>query len=327
MGTPPEPSSLLRRVRRLELMLFSALLAIDDEEDESLWFEFRNLFRRGRDRDFLDDPQFDFLLSRLSRSRGRQVVPEKLLEEVSELKGVSSRVQYLVETQQDQMEALQNRFEELLEQFEVLNSKTNTAQIETHSLLAIQALGLPTEKIQSIRYVPVRAYIDKTPPGAIGLISDAIAEVLAAYGFSVADEFPEIKGSWFKKWFAKSKEVLSQPEVLERLEKIERAVEIKAIDKPQSEIDEKQASAIAKLVKALDKVPNAAVQAGSVLVVKLDTPKGPVIQARTLSQGEMVELENNQLLLQDPSEVLKKLTAACNQAKRLPPAKTIREDA
>jgi len=117
--------------------------------------------------------------------------------------------------------------------------------------------------------------------------------------------------------------VLSQPEVIERLQKIERAIELKAIDKPQADVDEKQASAIAKLINCLDKVPNAAIQAGSVLVVKLTTPKGPVIQARTLSQEEMVELENNQLLLQDPAKVLGKLTAACNNSRRLQPAKPL----
>jgi len=134
----------------------------------------------------------------------------------------------------------------------------------------------------------------------------------------VADEFPEIRGSWFKKWFARSKEVLSQPEVIERLEKIERAVELKAIDKPQADVDDKQAGAIAKLIKCLDKVPNAAVQAGSVLVVKLTTNNVPMIQARTLSQHEMIELENNQLLLQNPAEVLGKLNAACANARKLP---------
>jgi hypothetical protein len=199
----------------------------------------------------------------------------------------------------------------------------DSVQVEIHSLLAIQALGLPTERVQSIRFVPVRAYIDQTPDGAIAAISAALSEVLSAYGFNVADEFPEIKGSWFKKWFAKSKEALSQPEVLERLEKIERAIEIKAIDRPQADVDEKQAGAIAKLIKAPDKVPNAAVQAGSVLVVKLTTPKGPIIQARTLSQEEMVELENNQLLLQDPSEVLGKLTAACHSTRKVPQPKTL----
>ena len=293
MAAPQDPRSLAQRVRRLEFLLFSLLLSMGDEgDDEEFWFEFRHLFRRGRAGDFLDEPRFEFFMDRIFERR-RRSQPESLLRQVDQLQG----------------------------EVRSLKAKTDTAQIETHSLLAIQALGLPTERVQSTRFVPVRAYIDQTPDGAIDAISAAITDVLAAYGFAVADEFPEIKGSWFKKWFAKSKEALSQPEVIERLEKIERAIELKAIDKPQADVDEKQASAIAKLIKALDKVPNAAVQAGSVLVVKLTTPTGTVIQARTLSQEEMVELENNQLLLQNPPEVLGKLTAACNNSRRLLPPK------
>jgi hypothetical protein len=293
MVAPQDPRSLAQRVRRLEFLLLSLLLSFGDETDEDLWFDFRHFFRRGRGPDIFDHPEFEFLLDRLHERR-RRSQPESVLRQLEQLRGEVS----------------------------TLRARTDVVQLETHSLLAIQALGLPTERVQSTRYVPVRAYIDETPEGAIAAISSAVEDVLAAYGFSVADEFPEIRGSWFKKWFAKSKEALSQPEVIERLEKIERAVEIKAIDKPQADVDDKQAGAIAKLIKSLDKVPNAAVQAGSVLVVKLTTAKGPVIQARTLSQHEMVELENNQLLLQDPAEVLGRLSAACMQARKLPPPKS-----
>lgn len=293
MVAPQDPRSLAQRVRRLELLFFTLLVSLgDDGYDDELWFESGHLFRRYRERDFFDHPEFDFFLERLQDRRRRQ-----------------------------QPESLVRQIEDLRREVASLKGKTDDLQIDTHSFLAIQALGLPTERVQSVRFVPVRAYIDETPEGAIDSISTALEQVLVAYGFAVADEFPEIKGSWFKKWFAKSKEALSQPEVIERLEKIERAVEIKAIDRPQADVDEKQAGAIAKLIKCLEKVPNAAVQAGSVLVVKLTTPNGPIIQARTLSQEEMIELENNQLLLQDPADVLRKLSAACSSAKKLPRAK------
>jgi len=285
-----DPRSTAQRLRRLELLFATLLVALgDDGYDEDLWSELRRLFRRERDPNFYEYPEFLLLLERL-QDRRRQQQPHSLLRQV---------------------EALGREITEL-------KSKTASLQVDTHSLLAMQALGLPSDRIQSTRFVPIRAYIDQTPDGAIANLSAAINEVLSAYGFALADEFPEIKGSWFKKWFAKSKEVLSRPEVIERLEKIERAVELRAVDKPQADVDDKQASAIAKLIKCLDKVPNAAVQAGSVLVVKLTTANGPIIQARTLSQEEMIELENNQLLLQNPADVLVKLNAACASARRLP---------
>jgi hypothetical protein len=295
MVAPQDPSSLAQRVRRLEFLLFSLLLSMGENgDDEELWFDFRHFFQRRSDRDFFDDPAFAFFLDRLLDRRQRSQ-PESLLRQIETLQG----------------------------EVQALKAKTDIVQIETHSLLAIQTLGLSVERVQSIRFVPIRAYIDQTPDGAIDDISAAITAVLSAYGFTVADEFPEIKGSWFKKWFAKSKEALTQPGVIERLEKIERAFELKVIDKPQADVDERQASAISKLIKALGKVPNAAIQAGSVLVVKLSTAKGIVIQARTLSQEEMVELENNQLLLQDPSEVLGRLSDACTSARKPSVSKSI----
>jgi hypothetical protein len=57
--------------------------------------------------------------------------------------------------------------------------------------------------------------------------------------------------------------------VLERLEKIERAVELKGLGQPQAEIDKKQAAPVASLLKAVEKIPKAAIQAGSILLVKL----------------------------------------------------------
>lgn len=211
-----DPRSLQRRLRRLEALFFALLIASgDDGDDEELWFELRHLFRHQRDRAPFDYPEFDFFIDRLVQRR-RQAQPESLLREVERLKG----------------------------EVQTLTAKLDSLQVEAHSLFAIQALGLDVDQIQSTRFVPIRAYIDETPTGAIDGISTAINEVLAAYGFAIADEFPEITGSWFKKWFAKTKDVISQPEVIERLEKIERAVELKAIDKPQADVDDKQAGAI-----------------------------------------------------------------------------------
>ncbi len=323
MVAPQDPRSLAKRLRRLELLFFSLLASQDGEEyDENMWFDLMHLLRRGNDRDFFEDPEFQFFLERMFKRRSREE-PRSLQREIVQLRSEFSTMKTTASTEQIETQFLQ--IKQLQTEINALKSKADMVQVETHSLLAIQALGLPTNRVRSTRYIPVRAYIDDTPEGAINAISEAISDVLKAFGFTVADEFPEIKGSWFKKWFAKSKDVLSQPEVMERLEKIERAVVLKAIDRPQADVDEKQASAIAKLINSLDKVPNAAVQAGSVLVVKLTINNSPVIQARTLSQEEMIELENNQLLLQNPAEVLGKLSAACTNTKKLSKKKSIDE--
>jgi hypothetical protein len=313
MAAPIDLDSLAQRLRRIEL-LFATLIVTDADKgtyDENTWHALQQVLRN-------DDhyPGLYFLLERLQKASSRQDPKfQQFQEQISDLKFQTEKLRMELQS------VLRERIGALEERVGSLGDESKSLQVETHSLLAIQALGLPTERVRATRFVPVRAYIDQTPQGAVRAISDAVNDVLEAFGFVIADEFPEIRGSWFQKWFAKSTELLSQPEVHERLEKIERAVEIKAIDKPQADIDDKQAAAIAKLVKCLDKIPNAAIQAGSVLVVKLTVNGSPVIQARTLTQEEMIELENNQLLLQDPAQVLSKLNDACSTAKRIPRTK------
>jgi len=202
---------------------------------------------------------------------------------------------------------------------QAITDQTHALQADTHSFLAIQGLGVPTGSIKMTRFLPVRVYIDDTPDGAVEDLTSALTELLSAYDFEIADEFPAIKGSWFQKLIARTKEALSEPEVATRLAKVERALEIQKISKPQAEADDKHASAMAKLVKALDKTRNGVMQAGSVLVVKTTPPKGsPVIMARTLTQAEMIAIENNQMILQNPAELWSKLADACAVAKVIP---------
>ncbi len=287
MVDTPNYESLTRRVKQLELLCITLLLSNEDDDNDEIIYELQRFFRRSSKRD-IDFREIEFLLS-----RGRN-------------RNIGAKFESTLFNQVNHLEI----------EIESLKNKTELLQAETHSMLALQAMGIPDDQVKSQRFVPVRAYIDETPDGAITAISNAIKEVLSAYGFEVADEFPEIKGSWFKKWFVKSKDTLSRPEVTERLDKVERAIDLQVLNRPQADIDEKQSAAIANLIKALDNVPNAAIQSGSVLVVKLTTPNGSVIQARTLSQDEMVQLENNQLLLQDPSKVLYELSAACLNSRK-----------
>jgi hypothetical protein len=79
-----------------------------------------------------------------------------------------------------------------------------------------------------------------------------------------------------------------------RLSKIERAVELRGLGLPQAEIDEKQASAVSALINAIGSIPSAAIQSGSILLLKLTVDGQATIQVRTLSQREMIVLENHQ---------------------------------
>ena len=63
------------------------------------------------------------------------------------------------------------------------------------------------------------------------------------------------------------------------------------------------------LIKAIENIPQVAIQSGSLLLVKITDDDGQAcLQVRTLSQREMIQLEKHQHLLTSPSTVLRELS-------------------
>lgn len=182
---------------------------------------------------------------------------------------------------------------------------------DTHQWLALQSLGISFSDARTARFIPLQVYLSETPDDAISRVTGAVNDLLDAFGFTLADEFPEVRGSWFKRWFARGKDFMSQPEVTDRLEKLERAIELKGLGQPQADIDAKQAGAVAQLTTALSGIPNAAIQVGSILFIKLTSGDSPAIHVRTLSQQELIHLENNQEMLASPADILERLSKVC----------------
>lgn len=193
----------------------------------------------------------------------------------------------------------------------VIESRTRAGAAELHQWLAIQTLGLVQEETRTTRFLPMRAYLSDIPENGLDELTVAINGLIETFGFEVSDEFPEVLGSWFKKWFVRTKDLASKPEVNDRLAKIERAIELKGLGSPQAEIDSKQAGAIAALNTSLANVPSAAIQVGSILYLKLTVDGSPVVQARNLTQKELIILENNQDLLNSPSTIMTILSKMC----------------
>ena len=182
-----------------------------------------------------------------------------------------------------------------------------------HTYLYAISLGLDIQKMPLNRFLPVRIYI----AGDILLEENALKSVAkevrkGIFDFldiSVADEFTPETGSWWERIIAKTNTAITQPEVNERLRRLERAIEIQGLDRPQSEIDKNEANAISTIITAIHDVPSVTIQAGTVLLFKLTDDKGKAhIHARTLSQMEMIYFEKNQNILKDqPEDVLKHL--------------------
>ena len=170
------------------------------------------------------------------------------------------------------------------------------------SFIAPTDPGDPTQ-----RAIPIRAYLSNPTPEEIRSTENAIEIICNSIGFEIHIHFDPELASWFKRLIARSKDAITHDEVLKRLAKIERAVEVQQLEKPQAEADKARLEGAAKMLEAMGN-NNAAIQVGSVLIVKKHNPDGPgQIAVRTLTQTELAFLEQNQHYLQQPTEILRAL--------------------
>jgi CspA family cold shock protein len=125
----------------------------------------------------------------------------------------------------------------------------------------------------------------------------AVREVLAALDIEVVDERPPVIGSWRKEMFGKLRRTEEATDVLKRAE---RALELIALHKPQSEVDANEADALSKLVKSLENQTEAFIRIGSLYVVKM----GGKLSAGGLTQRQLAFLERRKEFVATPADFL-----------------------
>lgn len=162
--------------------------------------------------------------------------------------------------------------------------------------------GPPSRRIE--RSIPVTIYLSDRETH--GEVEQALTDLLQAFEFRIADALPPLEGSWYRALVARLNHAATAPELTDRLQKIERGIELHLVHKKQAEIDSLQGDAVAKLLTALESTPTALVQIGSVLLVKVDG----VPAVRNLTQQEMHYLERNPSLLRNPAAILDALQKA-----------------
>jgi excisionase family DNA binding protein len=158
---------------------------------------------------------------------------------------------------------------------------------------------LQTAPLGDQPYTPVRIYL---AVGADpGLVESAVIGLLDAFGFQVERSEMPIMGSWFRRFWVHAKS--ASPPVEEQLMKLQRAIELHGLDRPQSEVDLNQADAVARLLGALDPENDALMQIGSLVLIKVESK----VFVRTLAQTELVYFNRNPALFQDPANALQVL--------------------
>lgn len=197
---------------------------------------------------------------------------------------------------------------------QALSSETERLSKDAAEWLSVLSLGVDARELKLTRFIPVRLHLVEGPPANAQRLTEAVAFFLDAIGFDISDEFPAELGSWIKRFFAKSQEVMSQPEVAQRLEKVERALQLRGLDAPQAEVDSKYVEGTAKLIEASAGVDHAAIQIGSLLFIKTKHPAGgSIVQVLKLNQDQLLALEKNQAWLNTPEDIVRRL-GACDPA-------------
>lgn len=201
------------------------------------------------------------------------------------------------------------RLSQLQEEIKTNAEVAAESRRDTNAYLALLTMGIDLTDTPLRRYIPVRAYLSEGDSVAVDSLTKALRELAEAFGFVVSDEFPPELGSWYQKLFMKTKDLATQPEVADRLNKIEKALELQGIDKPQADVDKAKSEAVVNLAKAADGQKQAAMQCGSILLVKTTAPNGEsCMQVRTLTQRELAYLEKHQAMLKSPDSVLERLS-------------------
>jgi hypothetical protein len=151
------------------------------------------------------------------------------------------------------------------------------------------------------RSIPVAIYLENDKDR--NATRKALRGLLEAFDIEVAEAWPQIRGSWFRSFRARTRRRMTSPEFRAHLAKLERALELQVVHKAQAEVDAAQGRAVAELITSLTSTPNAMIQAGSLLVIKID---GEII-VRNLTQAELLHLERNPALLRAPTAALHEL--------------------
>lgn len=131
-------------------------------------------------------------------------------------------------------------------------------------------------------------------------LRDALLDVLNICGFDfVAATYPVV-GSWFQRLFVRERDSTAGKRLEHLAGRLERAAELKYINTPRSETDEREANAIARLAEAMATMDEVIIRTSSVLFIKT----GGRVLSWVLTEDEITVLNDNPQLMKSPLAIL-----------------------
>jgi hypothetical protein len=162
--------------------------------------------------------------------------------------------------------------------------------------------------------ISVAVYLDTDDRHEIEEVLSAVDSFVSEMGYEGPSSVYMRRGSIFRRSIAVVKRGLKSREVAERLLKVERALEIAALDSRQAAVDSQEAEAVARLLASLSEIERACIRAGSILLIKFPGQGGQsVILVRNLSQREIRMFERYPEIQSRPESVLEALGTAMSE--------------
>ncbi|PKL38649.1 MAG: hypothetical protein CVV41_22370 [Candidatus Riflebacteria bacterium HGW-Riflebacteria-1] len=164
------------------------------------------------------------------------------------------------------------------------------------------------------RVFPIRIYLSQYYP-ELEILGNMqlLAETLDCKIIWEAE--PQIHSFW-DMLFGKTNKPEIGTAILDRLEKMEEAMTLKYLDKPQAEITKETVEAFKLINDSLKDTPEGVIQIGSILYIKVLGEDGKSrVFSKTLSREQLILIEENPEILRIPASILENLSVTNNKTK------------
>jgi hypothetical protein len=187
----------------------------------------------------------------------------------------------------------------------MIETQLYSLEAELYTHLSEQSFNEATGGARTARYLPIRVYLREAQPDDAARVAKTVQTLCETLRLSVVSDQPPRFDSFWKVFFTKTRHAVTRPEVIERLRKLERAIELEVLDNKQAAVDKEEAEAVKCLLEAVKGTPNAVIQIGSLLVFKIaNDDVGGAVFTVTLTQEQMSRISANPRILAEPNYIL-----------------------
>jgi len=164
------------------------------------------------------------------------------------------------------------------------------------------------ETIPDDAQIPVRIYLANPRDDEVERVESSVHALCEQLGLELVIEHPPEIGSWIRRLLFRTKQAATSDLVLDKLQKLERAVELQYLDKPQSTVDEAHLRHVAEILAATTE-DDVVIQIGMLILVTWhDQQNRRRVIIKTLTASQLSVLEQNNFLFTDPEAMLKCLS-------------------